>query len=132
WDHSTDTRLLVNKEGVIQDVNRRGETKLWTTADRLIGTKVEDLFREEDRVRLRRLLEKVIDTTTEQPAGEMRMPSRAEGTLIMEVDLVPVENAGLLVAVMVQLSDLTEKKRLQEAVMRCARLPTLRPILAVC
>ena len=125
WDHSTDTRLLVNKEGVIQDVNRRGETKLWTTADRLIGTKVEDLFREEDRVRLRRLLEKVIDTTTEQPAGEMRMPSRAEGTLIMEVDLVPVENAGLLVAVMVQLSDLTEKKRLEEQLIRSERLASL-------
>ena len=26
WDHSTDTRLLVNEEGIIQDVNRRGET----------------------------------------------------------------------------------------------------------
>jgi PAS domain S-box-containing protein len=125
WDHSTDTRLLVNTDGIIQDVNRRGETKLWTTADHLIGTKVDDLFREEDRARLRRLLEKIIDTKTEQPAGEMRMPSRADGTLIMEVDLVPVENAGLLVAVMVQLSDLTEKKRLEEQLIRSERLASL-------
>jgi signal transduction histidine kinase len=74
---------------------------------------------------LRRLLEKIIDTKTEQPAGEMRMPSRADGTLIMEVDLVPVENAGLLVAVMVQLSDLTEKKRLEEQLIRSERLASL-------
>ena len=125
WDHSTDTRLLVNEEGIIRDVNRRGEITLWTRADRLIGTKVEDLFREEDRARLRRLLEAVIVTKKEEPAGEMRMPSPAEGTLIMEVDLVPVENAGSLVAVMVQLSDLTEKKRLEEQLIRSERLASL-------
>ena len=125
WDHSTDTRLLVNEEGIIQDVNRRGEIKLWTPADRLIGTKVEDLFREEDRARLRRLLEEVIATKKEEPAGEMRMPSPAEGMLIMEVDLVPVENAGSPVAVMVQLSDLTEKKRLEEQLIRSERLASL-------
>ena len=125
WDHSTDTRLLVSEEGIIQDVNRRGEIKLVAPADRLIGTKVEDLFREEDRARLRRLLKAVIVSKKEEPAGEMRMPSPAEGTLIMEVDLVPVENAGSMVAVMVQLSDLTEKKRLEEQLIRSERLASL-------
>ena len=125
WDHSTDTKLLVNEEGFIQDVNRRGEIKLWTRAERLIGTKVEDLFVKEDRARLGQLLEAVFITTKEQPAGEMRMPSPAEGTFIMEVDLVPVEKAGSLVAVMVQLSDLTEKKRLEEQLIRSERLASL-------
>jgi PAS domain S-box-containing protein len=125
WDHSTDTKLLVNEQGFIRDVNRRGEIKLWTRADHLIGTKVEDLFLKEDRARLRRLLEAVIVTKKEEPAGEMRMPSPAEGTFIMEVDLVPVENAGLPVAVMVQLSDLTEKKRLEEQLIRSERLASL-------
>ena len=125
WDHSTDTKLLVNEKGVIQDVNRRGEIKLWTPADHLIGTKVEDLFLKEDRARLRRLLDAVIVTKKEEPAGEMRMPSPAEGTFIMEVDLVPVENAGSLVAVMVQLSDLTEKKQLEEQLIRSERLASL-------
>lgn len=125
WDHSTDTKLLVNEEGIIQDVNRRGEMKLGASADHLVGTKVEDLFREEDRARLRQLLETVIVTKKEEPAGEMRMPSPAEGLLIMEVDLVPVENAGLRGAVMVQLSDLTEKKRLEEQLIRSERLASL-------
>jgi PAS domain S-box-containing protein len=125
WDHSTDTRLLVNEEGIIQDVNRRGEMKLEAQADHLIGKKVEDLFREEDRARLRRLLETVMVAKKDEPAGEMRMLSPAGGTLIMEVDLVPVENAGSPVAVMVQLSDLTEKKRLEEQLIRSERLASL-------
>lgn len=125
WDHSTETRLLVNEGGIIQAVNRRGETKLAASADQMIGTKAEDLFREEDRARLRRLLEMVIATKKEEPAGEMRMPSSTEGTFIMEVDLVPVENAGSPVAVMVQLSDLTEKKRLEEQLIRSERLASL-------
>ncbi|MDE3220642.1 MAG: PAS domain S-box protein [Nitrospirota bacterium] len=125
WDHATDAKLLVNEEGVIQDVNRRGEIKLWTPAARLIGTKVENLFQEEDRARLGRLLKAVIATKKEKPAGEMQMPSPAEGTFIMEVDLVPVESAGALVAVMVQLSDLTEKKRLEEQLIHSERLASL-------
>jgi PAS domain-containing protein len=56
WDHSTETRLLVNEGGIIQAVNRRGETKLAASAGHLIGAKVDDLFREEDRGRLRQLL----------------------------------------------------------------------------
>jgi PAS domain S-box-containing protein len=125
WDHSTDTRLLVNEGRIIQAVNRRGEMKLGTSADHLIGTTVEDLFGEEDRARLRGMLETVLATKKEVPAGEMRMPSPAGGTLIMKVDLVPVENAGSPVAVMVQLSDLTEKKRLEEQLIRSERLASL-------
>ncbi len=125
WDHSTDTRLLVDEERIIQDVNRRGEMTLGAPADHLIGTKVEDLFRKEDRARLSRLLDTVIVTKKESPAGEMRVPSPLSGILIMDVDLVPVENAGSPVAVMVQLSDLTEKKRLEEQLIRSERLASL-------
>lgn len=125
WDHSTDTRLLVNEERIIQDVNRRGEMTLEMSVDHLIGMKVEDLFREEDRARLSRLLDTVIVTKKEAPAGEMRVSSPLSGILIMDVDLVPVENAGSPVAVMVQLSDLTEKKRLEEQLIRSERLASL-------
>ena len=125
WDHSTETRLLVNEGGIIQDVNRRGETKLAAPADHLIGRKMEDLFRQEDRVRLRQFLEAVIATKKEVSAGEMRMPSLTTGMLIMEVDLVPVEKSGLPVAVMVQLSDLTEKKHLEGQLIRSERLASL-------
>jgi PAS domain S-box-containing protein len=125
WDHSTDTRLLVNERGIIQAVNRRGEIKLGAPADRLIGTKIEDVFREEDRAQLCRLLETVAVTKKELSAGEMQMPSPAGGILTMEVDLVQVENAGSPIAVMVQLSDLTEKKRLEEQLIRSERLASL-------
>jgi PAS domain S-box-containing protein len=98
---------------------------LGAPADRLIGTKIEDLFRVEDRARLRQFLGAVIATKKEEPAGEMRMPSPTAGMFIMEVDLVPVENTGFAGAVMVQLSDLTEKKRLEEQLIRSERLASL-------
>jgi PAS domain S-box-containing protein len=125
WDHSTDTRLLVNKGGIIQDVNRRGEMTLRATADHLIGKKVEDLFRTEDQAWLSQLLQTVILTKKEEHAREIRVPLAVGGTLIMDVDLVPVETAGLPVAVMLQLSDLTEKKRLEEQLIRSERLASL-------
>ena len=125
WDHSTETRLLVNEKGIVQAVNRRGETKLGASADQLIGTKVDDLFRLDDRARLHRLLETVIATKKEAPAGEVSVPSIGEGTLIMDLDLIPVENAGSPIGVMVQLSDLTEKKRLEEQLLRSERLASL-------
>jgi PAS domain S-box-containing protein len=125
WDHSTDTRLLVNERGMIQAVNRRGEMKLGAPADCLIGTKIEDVFREEDRAQLRRLLETVTVTKKELSAGEMQIPSPVGGILTMEVDFVQVENAGSPIAVMVQLSDLTEKKRLEEQLIRSERLASL-------
>ncbi len=125
WDHSTDTRLLVNKGGIIQDVNRRGEMTLGVSANHLIGKNVENLFREEDQAWLSQLMQTVIVTRKEEHAGEMRMPSPLAGLLIVDVDLVPVENVGLPVAVMVQLSDLTEKKRLEEQLIRSERLASL-------
>jgi PAS domain S-box-containing protein len=125
WDHSVDTKLLVDGQGIIRDVNRRGEIKLWKRAVRLIGTSVEDLFHQEDRARVRRELQEVFVTRKEAPAGEMRVLSPTEGTFIMDVDMVPVENAGSLVAVMMQLSDLTEKKRLEEQLVRSERLASL-------
>ncbi len=125
WNHAADTKLLVDVEGTIRDVNRRGEIKLWKPAARLIGTKLEDLFHEEDHARLRALLKEVCEHKKDIPAGELRVLSPTDETFIMDVDLVPVENAGSLVAVMLQLSDLTEKKRLEEQLVRSERLASL-------
>lgn len=43
----------------------------------------------------------------------------------MDVDLVPVEKAGRVVSVMMQLSDLTEKKELEQQLLRADRLASL-------
>jgi PAS domain S-box-containing protein len=125
WNHAADTKLLVDADGIIRDINRRGEIKLWKPASCLIGTNVDDLFLQDDRARFRRVLKEVCDYKKDMPAGELRVLSPTEETFIMDVDLVPVENAGSLVAVMLQLSDLTDKKRLEEQLVRSERLASL-------
>jgi len=125
WNHSLHIRLLVGVDGRIRDLNRRGEIKLWRPASDVIGTSMLSLFAEPDRERLSRLLSEAFVTGRELTAGEMKVPAPTGDLYIMEVDLVPLDKHGAVEAVMVQLTDLTEKKQLQEQLLRSERLASL-------
>jgi len=125
WNHSLHLMLLVDSAGIIRDLNRRGEIKLWRPAAGLLGTQVSSLFRVEDQPRLHELLADVFATGKEQAAGEWSLPSPTGDFFVMEVDLVPLEKYGQVEAVMIQLTDWTEKKELQEQLLRSERLASL-------
>lgn len=125
WNHSLHLRMLVDQGGVIRDLNRRGEIKLWKAAADVVGTPVLSLFNEQDRPLLQTLLREVFTTGKERTAGELKVPAPAGDCFIMEVDLVPIEKNGDVEAVMMQLTDLTEKKELQEQLLRSERLASL-------
>ena len=125
WNHSLHIRLLVDAEGRIRDLNRRGEIKLWRPAADVIGTSVLSLFTDADRLRLRHLLTEAFTTGRESVAGELDVPAPAGDLFTMEVTFVPLEKNGEVESVMVQLTDLTEKKQLQEQLLRSERLASL-------
>ncbi|MDF0645193.1 MAG: ATP-binding protein [Nitrospira sp.] len=125
WNHSLHIRLLVDADGQIRDLNRRGEIKLWRPAADVVGTPVLSLFAEPERPRLRRLLADTFAAGRESVAGEVIVPAPTGDLYIMDVDLVPLEKGGAVEAVMVQLTDLTEKKQLQEQLLRSERLASL-------
>lgn len=125
WNHSLHLRLLIDAEGVIRDLNRRGEIKLWRPAADVLGTSVFLLFRDEDRPTLRALLRDVFATGKEQAMAELQVPSPTGDLFTMEVDLVPLEKKGRVDTVMVQLTDWTEKKQLQEQLLQSERLASL-------
>jgi PAS domain S-box-containing protein len=125
WNHSLHLRLLVDSEGTIRDLNRHGEIKLWRPAASLLGKPVYSLFRVEDQSRLRGLLAEVFAGGKEQAAGEWLVPAPTGDVFVMEVDLVPLEKSGEVDAVMVQLTDLTEKKHMQEQLLHSERLASL-------
>ncbi|BFU95630.1 MAG: hypothetical protein NTNFB02_23520 [Nitrospira sp.] len=125
WNHSLHIRLLVDADGRIRDLNRRGEIKLWRHAADVVGTPVLSLFAEAERPRLHRMLADTFAAGREFVAGEMTVPAPTGDFYIMEVDLVPLEKSGAVEAVMVQLTDLTEKKQLQEQLLRSERLASL-------
>jgi len=125
WNHSLHLGLLVDFNGIIRDLNRRGEIKLWQPAARLIGTPVDLLFRIEDRPRLQEVLADVFASGKERPAGEWYVPAPTGDFFVMEVDIVPLEEDGRVEMVMIQLTDLTEKKQLQEQLIKSERLASL-------
>lgn len=125
WNHSLHLMLLVDVEGTIRDLNRRGEIKWWQPAASLLGKPVSSLFRAEDQPRLRGLLAEVFAGGKERVAGEWLVPAPTGDVFVMEVDLVPLEQNGGVKSVMIQLTDWTEKKQLQDQLLRTERLASL-------
>ncbi|HSN03759.1 MAG TPA: PAS domain-containing sensor histidine kinase [Nitrospira sp.] len=125
WNHSLHLGILVDSNGIIRDLNRRGEIKFWRSAARLLGTPVYSLFRPEDQLRLYDLLAEAFASGKERPAGEWSVPAPTGDFFVMEVDLVPLRKDGMVEMVMLQLTDWTEKKLLQDRLLRSERLASL-------
>jgi PAS domain S-box-containing protein len=124
WDHSVDTKILVDPAGAIQNINRRGEVTLGRPASTLLHCPVSDLVAESERTRLLERLSLVFQSGADMPGGTMRVPTPA-GDLTMEVDFVPVKKSGRIESIMIQLSDLTEQKELERQLLRSERLASL-------
>ena len=125
WNHSVDSKLIVDPTGIVQDMNRRGEVKLGRRTDEMVGKQAADLFVDADRPRFLEVFREVLRTGKEQAVGELPVPAPAGASLIMEVDLLPVEKEGAVTAIMLQLSDITEKKQLAQQLLRSERLASL-------
>ena len=124
WNHSVDSKILVDPAGSIQDINRRGEIVLGRPAATLLNRPVSELVDESERPRLVEQLKLVLRSGADVPAGMMRVPTPL-GELTMEVDFVPVKKSGRIESIMIQLSDLTEQQELERQLLRSERLASL-------
>jgi PAS domain S-box-containing protein len=125
WDHAVDAKILVDSTGTILDVNRRAEVKLGASVRAMIGQAVAVWFADTERERLGVLLQAVFRTGHEQSAGETKvMTTRGDG-LTMDLDLTPVTRSPQVETVMLQLIDLTERKTLEQQLLRTERLASL-------
>ncbi len=124
WNHSVDTKILVDPAGAIQDINRRGEVMLGRPASTIVHRPVSDLVAASERSRLQEQLRLVLQSGADRPAGTMRVPTPA-GELTMEIDFVPVKKSGRIESIMIQLFDLTEQKELERQLLRSERLASL-------
>lgn len=124
WNHSVDSKILVDPGGVIRDINRRGEVMLGRPAATIVHHPVSDLVAESERPRLLEQLQLVLQSGADVPVGLMRVPTPA-GELTMEIDFVPVMKSGRVESIMMQLSDLTEQKELERQLVRSERLASL-------
>lgn len=124
WNHSVDTKILIDPAGAIQDINRRGEVTLGRPVSTIVHRPISDLVAEPERSRLLTQLQLVLQSEADVPAWVIRVPTPA-GDLTMEIACVPVKKAGRIESIMVQLSDLTEQKELERQLLRSERLASL-------
>ena len=124
WNHSVDTKILIDPLGSILDINRRGEVILGRPASTLARRPFTTLSLRPSGPRLLEQLESVLRSGADLSAGAMHVPIPT-GELTMEVDLVPVKKSGRIESIMIQLCDLTEQKELERQVVRSERLASL-------
>lgn len=124
WNHSVDTKILVDPTGAIQDINRRGEVMLGRPAATMVNRSVTDLVADFERPRLLSQLALVLQSGATLPAGTIQVPTPG-GELTMELDFVPVRKSGRIESIVMQLSDLTERKELERQLLRSERLASL-------
>lgn len=124
WNHSVDSKILVDPTGTIQDINRRGEVTLERPASTLIHQPVSDLVAESERPRLLEQLKLVLQSGADVSVGTMLVSTPA-GELTMDIDFVPVTKSGRIESIMMQLSDLTDQKELERQLLRSERLASL-------
>lgn len=125
WNHSADAKLIVDEAAIIRDVNRRAEMKLCRQAAELVGTRAAQLFHEADQPQLEALFAEVRKNGKEGMIADMRVPTSGGATLVMELDMLPVEIKGESRFFLLQLSDSTERKQLEAQLLRSERLASL-------
>jgi PAS domain S-box-containing protein len=125
WNSSVDAKILIDPEGLVRDVNHRAESKLERPAVRLIGSGWLSLFRDTERNQLEDRFRLVLATGKESPPFETQFPTPSGLLLTVEVDLVPLKRAGSVTHVLLQFSDLTERKALEQQLLRSERLASL-------
>ncbi|WP_447977558.1 two-component system sensor histidine kinase NtrB [Candidatus Nitrospira bockiana] len=125
WNHAVDAKLIVDAAGRIRELNRRAELKLGRLREDLLETAAAKLFFDPDRPRFTKLLADALSTGKDLRATDLRVPTDGGAVLVMDVDLVPVENCAGIKEVLLQLSDVTEKRRLEQQLLRSERLASL-------
>ena len=117
--------LIVDVNGTIQDINNRGEHILAQPSSQIVGQPSSMLVIEEDRQHLTQCLEHVLTTKNEHTGSHVHVQLKGGSVLTMEVALIPMVMDGAIPAILVQLTDVTEKRRLEQQLIRSEQLASL-------
>lgn len=125
WDHAVDPMLIVGATGLVRDVNQRASLMLGWRAEEVVGAAAADLFEPRDRGRFCELLRRVQERGKAGPAAEMEVSTAAGAKRTMELEMVPMETTGAETVVLLQLTDITEKRQLERELIRSERIASL-------
>ena len=112
FDLAPDSVFTLDPEGSVTSVNRRVEQVFGYPESDAIGPAFLEIVRDDDRERTRHSIEKVILGEERVPTQEIVVIHRSGPARTVEMDLIRVPD-GRTPSVMVQLRDITERKRLE-------------------
>ena len=112
FDEAADSVLMVDAEGAIVAVNRRQEAVLRYPEEQLLGYRFIDLVLPKDQHSVSALIRDVLGGAHKTPTIEVKVFDRTGRPVPMELDLTGIQT-GSMNYVMVQLRDITERKRLE-------------------
>jgi len=113
FDLAADPVFMVEADGRIVAVNQREERVLGYPEDDLIGRPLLNLVSSRHQDLTRSLMEKIVRGEQQVPTEEIEVVGRGGAPMLVEMDLIRIED-GATVSVMVQLRDITERKRLEQ------------------
>lgn len=113
FDFAADSIIMVDATGLITAVNKREEQTLGYSEAQIVGQNFLNLVAPAYHELTTRLLEKVVQGESQVPTQEIEVVN-SNGTLRpVEMDLIRIVE-GARLSVMVQLHDVTERKRLEQ------------------
>jgi PAS domain S-box-containing protein len=113
FDLAADSIFMVDPRGGIIAVNKREEQALGYSEFDAVGTMFLDIVRPEYRQATSALIEKIVLGERQVPTHEIEVQDHAGTPTAVEMDLIRIEE-GSSVSVMVQLHDITVRKRLEK------------------
>jgi PAS domain S-box-containing protein len=113
FDLAADSIFMVDPDGRIIGVNKREERALGYSESQALGTPFLDLVLTPYRRVTHGLIEKIAFGESQVPTQEIEVLNRSGIATAVEMDLIRIEE-GAAVSVMVQLHDITERKRLEK------------------
>ena len=114
---SADSIFVVNEEGKIDAVNEREQDMLGHSKSEVVGTSLLDLIAPEQQEMIADLLRRVREGSQIIPTHEIVVYDVERQRREVEIDVVHINMTGQS-AVMVQLRDIAERKRLQDQLHR--------------
>ncbi|MEW6544920.1 MAG: PAS domain S-box protein [Nitrospirota bacterium] len=113
FDLAADSVLMVAPDGSVTAVNKREERVLGYAEPEIVGQKFLNLVPSWHQAATAGLLQQIVQGAQQVPTQEIEVVSRSGKSLPVEMDLIRIEE-GASMSVMVQLRDITERKRLEQ------------------
>jgi PAS domain S-box-containing protein len=125
FDNAPDLYIILHASGEIIDINQRGLKKLGYSRKQIVGKSSLEMVHSEDREKIAALVKEIQQKKRAPQNTELRLLGRDGRIIWMSNEFFVVKSpSGDLQTVRVVCRDITEKKQMEETILRTQRLET--------